>query len=71
MKSLIGLRIARSYCEGYFSKDYDLEDAIVEAVGKDWAIVRLRNGEPRWQYMPWGKKEIKRCLREWSTPQPE
>ena len=71
MKSLIGLRLALPYCNGYFSANYDLKDASIEAVGRDWVVVRLKDGSTRFQSFAWPRREIKEAIREWATPEAE
>ncbi len=71
MKSVIGWILARAWCQGYFSKDYDLEGAIIQGAGRDWIVVRLKDGTPRFQYFNWPRKEINRQLKEWTKPLPE
>jgi hypothetical protein len=44
--SNIGKVITDFYCNGYAGRRYDLEGAIIEAEGKGYIILRLKNGEP-------------------------
>ncbi|MGI4873179.1 MAG: hypothetical protein ACRYFX_18620 [Janthinobacterium lividum] len=71
MKSLIGLRIARGFCNGYFGRDNDQEGAVVEAAGRDWVLIRLVDGTVRCKQFNWPRRDIKAAIREWATPEPE
>jgi hypothetical protein len=41
--SNLGKRLATAYCNGFISKEFDLENAIIEAEGPDWILVRTKN----------------------------
>lgn len=44
--SNIGKIIKDFYCNGFAGRRYDLTDSVIEAEGKDWAVIRTELGEP-------------------------
>lgn len=45
MMSNIGRIIKDFYCNGFAGRRYDLTNAVIEAEGKDWIVLRLENTE--------------------------
>ena len=41
----IGKVIKDFYCNGFFGRRYDLENAIIEGEGKDWIVIRIETGD--------------------------
>ena len=42
--SNVGRVITDFYCGGLFGRDYDHADAVIEAEGDDWIVIRKKNG---------------------------
>jgi hypothetical protein len=44
MSSNIGKIIKDSYCNGFFGREYDLNDAVIIAEGDEWIVIKKANG---------------------------
>lgn len=59
----VGRTITNFYCDGFFGRDYDLDNSMIEGEGEDWIVVRKMGGEPAYAYFgDWDKQEL---IDEW------
>ena len=42
----VGKIITDFYCNGYFGRRYDLENAVIEAEGLGWIVIRIKDLVP-------------------------
>ncbi len=70
VRSYVGKRLY-GYCEGYFGRNFDYDSfKRIEAIGKDWVIIRSEDGFPYFTYFD-TEEEMKACLERWGQEESE
>lgn len=65
----IGRTITDSYCNGFFGRDFDMNDSIIEAEGYDWIVVRRESGEADFARFSrgWKLEQKQQLIDEWCS----
>lgn len=67
MSGNVGKKIVDSYCNGHFDRRHDFYNAIIEAEGKDWIVIRTTDGTA--QFAEFNSDSDKQeHINKWCTP---